>query len=97
MEVNTMTVFQVLHDYDTDGGFGDAVPCSDVVVTFENKKDAEAFVKTFAKPIVYDKPYSKLHCGVLRINEVHVTTHDELWKFHRNQFWWLSCDNIEEA
>lgn len=86
-----MDVFQVIHDYDEDGGFGDAIPCSDVVATFKDEKDAKAFVEAFANPIVYDKPYNELNCGFLRINKVHVVEHGDLWKFHRNQFWWLSC------
>ena len=87
-------VFQVIHDYDVDGGFGDAVGCSDVIATFKDQKDAEAFIEHFARPIVYDKPYSELHCGELRMEPVQIIEHNDLWKFHKNQFWWLSCEDI---
>ena len=71
-------LYQVVHDYCVDGGFGDAVPVSDVVMVFEDNDDAKAFVDRFAKPHVYDIPYAALTCGDLNIVEIDVYGKGEL-------------------
>lgn len=66
------TVYDVIHLYDEDGGFGDAVGCEEKILTFEKKEDAEKFVELFSKSRVYDKPYMRLYCGELEIREAEV-------------------------
>lgn len=72
-----MKVYQVLHGYETDGGFGDAVYCSDVVACFENENDAKAFCEKWDRTHVYEKPYDELECGTLFIQEMEFITHSE--------------------
>lgn len=79
-----MKVFEVFHNYGTDGGFGDYVAVSDKIATFSSRERAEDFVKKFSKPHIYDKPYADLDCGNLQIEEVQV---DEMPD--ESTFWWL--------
>ena len=89
-----MIIYQGIHYYDEDGGFGDAVQCSKVVGTFENKDDAKAFVSKFSKPIIYDRPYSDLRCGYLEVKEVNIISHKEfnIDKIDTDDFWWLKME-----
>jgi hypothetical protein len=76
-----MAVYIVKHEYDTDGGVGDAIGVSDVLCGFTNKAEAEAFVSAYAKPHVYDRPYAALMCGELVIEELTMIppSVDEMW------------------
>ena len=76
-----MKVYIVKHEYDEDGGFGDAIAVSDVLCGFTNKAEAEAFVSAYSKPRVYDRPYADLWCGELVIDELNMTppSVDEMW------------------
>lgn len=58
-------VYQVVHNYYVDGGFGDAISRSDVVAVFASEDDAKEFASRFSNPHVYDKPYADLECGTL--------------------------------
>lgn len=82
-------IYTVTHEYDEDGGFGDAVYCQDLVVTFATLKEAEEFVAKYGRQICYDEPYDRLYCGILRIDEV------ELGVFDEDDFWWLKKEAIE--
>ena len=62
-----MKIYNVYHEYDTDGGFGDAIAQSDLVATFATETDAKAFVEKYSKPYVYDRPYAALYCNQLII------------------------------
>ena len=64
-----MTIYNVIHHYDVDGGFGDAIHETETLFSFESKADAEAFVAKYAFPHVWDKPYDELKCGELTIEE----------------------------
>ena len=85
-----MKVFQVIHEYELDGGYGDAVGCEEVVAVFENEEDAKAFVKRFARPHIYDKPYDYLTCGELSISEVEIVLHKDfnLENWDKSEFSW---------
>ena len=87
-----MNIFQVVHVYDEDGGFGDAIRCEKVVAVFESEEDAKAFVERFARPHVYDKPYAYLMCGELDIWEINVIQHKDfdLENWNENEFSWNS-------
>lgn len=72
----------VFHEYDVDGGFGDAIPSKDLVLVVATRKEAENFVKAYASPHVYEEPYAPLRCGKLVIEEL-PTSADEV------DMWWL--------
>ena len=65
------------HNYDVDGGFGDAVPVTDVVGATETKEEAEAYVAKWSNPEVYDKPYADLYHKELSIREVKMVNINE--------------------
>ena len=91
-----MQIFDVVHLYDVDGGFGDAVGREKTLVTFTNYDDALAFVKKYEKPHVYDVPYSYLECGELQI--VERTILSSLSEFDTEEvkhFWWLTNEVID--
>lgn len=85
------TFYQVFHDYDADGGFGDAIPQSKELVCFESEDDAKTFVNRFEKPHVYDIPYAELACGYLRVEKIEAISHEkfDVDKIDTSQFWWL--------
>ena len=72
-----MKIYNVYHLYDVDGGFGDAIPKSEMVAIFESKADAEAFVEKYNKPYVYDKPYDTLWCNEYVVTETEIISHKE--------------------
>lgn len=72
-----MKIYNVYHEYDTDGGFGDAISQSDLVASFANEDDAKAFVEKYSNPIIYDRPYAELWCNKLVISETEIITHAE--------------------
>ena len=90
-------IYQIFHNYGVDGGFGDYVAKTDIIATFESYDDAKAFVDRFAKPHVYDKPYSKLDCGKLVVMESDVIKPGEenLDEIDPSNFWWLTNDVLE--
>lgn len=65
--------YLVKHYYEVDGGYGDAIDRYETVAIFRTRKDAEAFVKKFEDPHVYDIPYDELRCGILYIEETEYT------------------------
>ena len=69
-----MVIYNVYHEYDTDGGFGDAIPESDLVASFAREEDAKAFVEKYSNPHVYDRPYAELWCGKLVVSEAKIIT-----------------------
>ena len=83
-------IYEVIHYYDEDGGFGDSVPVSDTVARFSDEKKAKEFVEKYAKPHAYEKPYAYLFCGTLRIREVEI---DTCWS--EENMWWLDNNVIE--
>lgn len=91
-----MTIYQVKHLYDTDGGFGDAIGCSETIAIFSKPEDAEAFKKKYEKPHAYDKPYSYLFCGELEVVEMEVLESiNDIGESDEKGFWWLHNREIE--
>ena len=84
-------IYTVTHRYDVDGGFGDAVPTSKVLFVTASREIAERFIEKFAKPHIYEKPYSCLFCGDLTIKEEDIvpegTDIDSI--IDRDEMWWL--------
>ena len=66
------TIYQVIHYYDVDGGFGDAVSQEKVLFTTLNKEVAEKFVHKYSNKHIYDTPYANLYTGELAIREIPV-------------------------
>lgn len=79
-----MKIYTVIHLYDTDGGFGDAIEQEEVIGIFPTREDAEDVVKRFSRDYIYDKPYDYLHCGVLEIREQTLKTAADV-----KEPWWL--------
>ena len=56
-------MFGVFHEYDTDGGFGDAISQKDLICIFETLEKAEEFKKKYENPHVFwgcyfsERPY----------------------------------------
>lgn len=63
-------IYQVIHVYDVDGGFGDPVAKENVVFTTTKKEIAEKWVEKWEHPIVYKTPYRSLYCYHFKIVEV---------------------------
>lgn len=95
-----MRIYQVLHYYDVDGGFGDAVGCSDVIACFESEADAKAFCEKWDRTHVYDVPYAELECGTLGIVEMELVTHEEFSVNNRPSHYgysrWVHIEDWEE-
>lgn len=69
-EVTTMKLFGVYHEWDTDGGFGDAVGQKDLIGVTNSEEEAKAYVEKWSNDHIYDKPYDYLHCGLLIYEEL---------------------------
>lgn len=67
-----MKLYQIVHEYGVDGGFGDAVPCDEVIAITADKEKAEEYVKKYSKPIIYDIPYAELVAHILKVKEIEV-------------------------
>lgn len=72
MNTSMNKIYLVMHSYETDGGFGDAVDCEDIIAAYTDLKRAEDYVLRWNSPCVYDSPYADLHCGKLFIRELSV-------------------------
>ena len=68
---NAKKLWQIMHDFDVDGGFGDAISESEVVMTFMGTEDeVKALIDKYDKPYPYDKPYNWLWINSYRYEEV---------------------------
>lgn len=66
-------LFAVFHEYDVDGGFGDAVGTSDFVgCIYATDEEAKAYLEKWDKPKVYAHPYSDLYCFGVKLEEVKI-------------------------
>ena len=81
-----MKIYNVIHEFDVDGGFGDAILNQEIIKCFMSKTDAEDFVDRYSKTHVYDTLYSDLYCCCLYIEEKEITTHDDYIK-EEPMFW----------
>lgn len=55
-------LFQILHIYDVDGGFGDPIEKSKTVAIVDATEDQiKEFLNVWDKPRVYDRPYGALY------------------------------------
>ena len=72
----------VVHCYDVNGGFGDAIPIKELILVTLSRKEAEDFVKSYAAPHIYEEPYAPLKCGELVVEELPTST-------DKVDMWWL--------
>ena len=63
-------IYMIIHQYDVDGGFGDAIPREEVLWTTTSKALAEAYVAKWNDTFVYDQPYADLEKNTLDIREM---------------------------
>ena len=64
-------LWNVIHLYDEDGGFGDAISEEELVCTiYATDEEAKAFEEKYDKPYVYDRPYASLSCHGIYLEEV---------------------------
>ena len=69
-----MKIYLIVHEYDRDGGFGDAIGCREVLGAFTDKAKAEEFAERWNTPTVYDRPYASLYYHGISVEEVDVDT-----------------------
>ena len=63
-------IFVIVHVYDVDGGFGDAISCEEILGYFSTEREAKKYVERYNAPKVYAEPYDSLYCHTLEIREV---------------------------
>lgn len=63
-------IYLIIHEYDVDGGFGDAVTEEQVLGFLPTKEEADEYVKRYSKPHVYAIPYDALHEHTLFVREM---------------------------
>ncbi len=67
-----MTIYQIFHCYDVDGGFGDAVSEEDIIGATLDENEANEYVKKWSKPEIYDKPYASLYRHELIVRPIEI-------------------------
>lgn len=66
-------LYAIYHTYDTDGGFGDAIPQTDHVATvMATEEEIKEFLDKWCKPEVYEHPYADLSCHYVHAEPVEV-------------------------
>ena len=65
-------IYIIYHNYDVDGGFGNAIPRCDVVGCVSTKEEAIRWCKANENPHIYAKPYSYLVCGIYGVREIEI-------------------------
>ena len=67
-------LWNVFHEYDVDGGFGDAIPQRDLVGTaFASEYEVDQYLKKWDKPEVYEKPYASLYNHGISVERAEVS------------------------
>ena len=67
-----MKIYLIIHEFDKDGGFGDAVSCREVLGAFTDKAKAEEYAERWDTPTVYWRPYADLYYHGISVEEVDV-------------------------
>ena len=79
-------LYQIIHSFEEEGEFGDAVFREDVVATFSSEEKAKRFIREFSNPHIYDEScVSKFSCGELEISEIEldiVPPQEDMWWLH---------------
>lgn len=70
-------LYNIFHEYEVDGGFGDPVGTESLVGTvWATEKEIDEFVAKWNKPVVYDIPYYPLTCHAVSVEEVDIVDID---------------------
>ncbi len=69
-------VYGIFHEWETDGGYGDAVYRCDLIGVVNDEETAKAYVKKYKNPHIYDMPYDDLEAGDLTYMELESLTLD---------------------
>ena len=91
VKIKMEKIYEVVHLYDVDGGFGDAIGREDVIARFAEESKAKEIVEKYAKPHIYEKPYASLYCGELVVHEVELDVYPE-----EKSMWWLRTKSLED-
>jgi hypothetical protein len=55
-------LYQIFHEYDVDGGFGDPISRSELVAVVDaTQEQIDKFLEEWDKPRIYDHPYGDLY------------------------------------
>lgn len=65
-----MKIYIIMHCYDVDGGFGDAVYQEDPMFATTEGEKARQYVEKYDKPVIYSRPYDPLYHHGLCIREM---------------------------
>ena len=88
--------YAIFHGYDTDGGFGDAIPQETMMGIVEaTEEEIEAFIKKWDKPIVYDHPYADLCCHHVYAQEIQLSTLDEIKPYGEDDYFGTRAKRYE--
>jgi len=92
--------YAIFHGYDTDGGFGDAIPQETMMGIVEaTEEEIEAFIKKWDKPVVYDHPYDDLCCHNVRAEEIKICDLNTLNPYGKRDYYglWAKMYEFGEA
>lgn len=62
--------YAIIHYYDVDGGFGDAIGTQVTLGYVEGEEKAKEYIAKYNKPKTYAIPYSRLECHALGYKKV---------------------------
>lgn len=87
-----MKIYLIAHQFDVDGGFGDAVQQECVLFATPSKEEANRYVERYNEPRIYDKPYDALYEHRLVVRSVTICTglddKPASWTDDENPAWW---------
>ena len=83
--------YVVMHEYDLDGGYGDAICSNEIISIFKNKTQAEEFAKRYENDHVYD---TGLCCGHLSVYALDLFEESEAVPEYEWVSGWLSPDSL---
>ena len=69
-------IYGIFHEWETDGGYGDAVYRCDLIGVVNDEETAKAYVKKYKNPHIYDMLYDYLEAGDLTYMELESLTLD---------------------
>lgn len=65
-----MKIYLIIHSYDVDGGFGDAVSKEEILFATSNKEDAEEYRRKYNDPCIYESSYEDLYSNEISVREM---------------------------
>lgn len=94
-------LFTIIHKYDVDGGFGDAIAKEDILgyLEFNTENECKEWCEKHSNTHVYDIPYADLYRGTLAYNIINITTKDKILPDYWNDMpnnTYMVTDNEDE-